>query len=317
MDEGYEMDLNKQFKEIITKSYDTQASFYAKNLSMQSGNLKKLLGYLFKSGVSFHNGDYLDLGCGTGILTREIQTRSKFKNLKINYCGIDRSYEMIKLGKSRNKNNFIRGDIECLPFRKKSFALAISNSVLHWLNIPEKNQTPREALIEVFRVLKINSPLAISVSGYGTAKRFQESYKKVMGYFKNDPDFNAELYREDPIGNMHLIDLVKILIDVGFKIERAQLDYEPIRYKHPSDYVNAVKAYGYEMYLAPVPKPKREMAWKKIKDDFIEKIGNREYEHDQYMIYVVAFKTANKHLHHQTPGITERQLGHFPSGVIQ
>ena len=203
---------------------------------------------------------------------------------------------MVKLGNTCNplSNNLIVGDIEYLPFIEESFDAAISNSVLHWLNIPEINKTVEKALVEVFRVLKINSPLAISVSGYGTAYRFQESYKQVMKYFKNDPEFKADLYREDPIGNMHLIDLVNILIDVGFKIKRAQLDYEPIKYKHPADYVNTVKAYGYEMYLAPVPDSKREIAWKMIEKDFVEKNGDREYEHDQYVIYIVALKAMNK-----------------------
>ena len=234
------------------------------------------------------------MGCGTGVLAREIQ--KKFEKVNIVYYGIDISYKLIELGKKCNPslNNFIIGDIEYLPFGEETFDGAISNSVLHWLNIPEINQTVEKALVEVFRVLKINSPLAISVSGYGTARKFQDSYKKMMKYFKNDPEFKADLYREDPIGNMHLIDLVNILIDVGFKIEKAQLDYEPIEYKHPADYVNTVKAYGSEMYLAPVPKPKREVAWKMIENDFIEKSGDGEYEHDQYVIYLVALKAKNE-----------------------
>lgn len=284
------MNLKKQFKEIVKISYDTQASLYSESLSIQLGNLKKLLEYLLDSKVSLPQGKYLDLGCGTGILAREI--RKKFEAIKIAYYGIDLSHKMIKLGKRCNPllNNFIVGDIEHLPFREESFDAVISNSVLHWLNIPEIRQTPKKALAEVFRVLKINCPLAISVSGYGTAKRLQESHKKVMEYFKHDPEFKADLYRKDPIGNMHLIDLVNILADVGFKIERAHLDYEPIKYKHPADYINDVKAYGYEMYLAPVPKPKREVAWKMVKNDFIEKIGDREYEHDQYVIYIIVLK---------------------------
>ena len=284
------MNLKRQFKKIVKISYDTQASLYAEDISMQLGNLEKLLEYLFESSISLPAGRYLDLGCGTGTLAGEIQ--KKFERLEIIYYGIDLSHKMIKLGEECNSllNNFIVGNIEYLPFGGKTFDGIISNSALHWLNIPEINQTPEKAIVEAFRILKINGFLAISVSGYGTARQFQESYRKIIGNFQKETDFKAELYREDPIGSMYLVDLVDILTNAGFKIKRAQMDYEPIKYKHPAHYVRDVKAYGYEMYLASIPEGTKEEAWRMIENDFIKKMGHSEYEHDQYMIYVIATK---------------------------
>lgn len=287
------MDKKKPFKEM-GKTQGTWASLYQKNISMQLGNLKNLLEYLVGSGIRLPEGKYLDLGCGTGILARELQ--KKCQRIKIIYYGIDLAHDTIKKGKSKNPSlkNLIVGDIEHLPFKEESFDVGISNSTLHWENVPKIRKTPKKALAEIFRVLKIDSPLAISVSGYGSTKKFQESYHEVIKRFKNHPKFDARLYREDPVGNMHLIDLVNILIDVGFKIKRAQLDYEPVKFKSHAHYVNAVKGYGYTQYVAPFPESERQNAWQMIKYDFITKSRYGKYEHQQYMIYVIALKTKNK-----------------------
>jgi len=283
------MNFKKKFKHIVTVSYDTQISLYTEEPLMQLGNLENLFKYLFESGITPPEGKYLDLGCGVGIPSEMFQ--KKFKEKKVSYYGIDISSEMIAFGKSLDSMlDIIRGDIEYLPFKNASLDGVISNSVLHWLNVPEIRQTPYEVLSEVYRVLKNSGVLGISVSGYGTARKFQESYRKIIENFQKETDFKAELYRKDPIGSMYLLDLVDILTNIGFKIKRAQMDYETIKYKHPAHYVRAVKAYGYEMYLASIPEGRKEEAWRMIENDFIKKMGHSEYEHDQYMIYVIATK---------------------------
>lgn len=284
--------LRKRYKEILRTSCNAQARLYTKRRSMQSGNLGRLLRYLSSSGVELPDGKYLDVGCGLGTLAREIE--KKHRDIKVSYyCGIDFAEGMLGEAKKLNppSNDFIIADIEHLPFKEESFDAAISNSTLHWLNFPEIDQWPDKALEEIFRVLKGNRPLAISVSGYGTAKKeFQESYRKVMAYSKNDPEFETGLYREDPIGSMHLANLIDILSRIGFRIKKAQMDYEPLEYKCPADYVSDVEAYGYGAYLASMPKSKKEATWNMIKKDFTDRIGNKQYEHDQYMIYIVALK---------------------------
>lgn len=282
------MDFKSDFRKIVKESYESQASLYSKSVTMQLGNLRKLMDYLVNSDIILKQGKLLDVGCGTGIFLNEIQERLG----RIEYYGIDLSYEMIKIGKKSgmSSNNLMVGDAEYLCFKKKAFDIVISNSVLHWLNVPEIGHTPKHALGEIFRVLKVNSPLAISVSGYGTAKRFQDSYRKVVKLYKNESNFNIYLFRSDPIGSMHLHELVKMLIDIGYEIKKAELNYEPVIYKCPADYVNDVKAYGYQMYLAAVPESRREEVWAMIRDNFIAMVGNRKYEHDQYIIYIIAMK---------------------------
>lgn len=285
-----------RFKEIIKKSYNEQAALYAECDEMQTTNLKNLLNYFFNCKFNLVEGRLLDLGCGTGTFIKKIQNIKEIKHKlninKIKYHGIDLSYELLKEGKRKIPNNVvIVGDAECLPFKEESFDIVISNSVLHWLNVPESNHTPKQALREVFRVLNVNRPLAISVSGIGTAKRFQHSYRKIMATYKNEEWFDKSLFRPDPIGSMKLKDLKKIMTDIGYKIKKAKKHYEPVDYKDGAGkYIAQVEAYGKGMYLAPIPEDKREKVWAEIKDDFIKAVGDTNYCHDQYIIYIIALK---------------------------
>ena len=82
-------------------------------------------------------GKVLDLGCGTGIL-------GEFLNERL--VGIDISLEMLKQGEDREK--FIQGDMENIPFKENSFDTVLSFSA--FMNLSDLNK----GLREVKRVLK-------------------------------------------------------------------------------------------------------------------------------------------------------------------
>lgn len=298
------------FENTVNNQYDSKALLYARKFTMQLGNLKNLLKYLLNNKIRLRGGKLLDLGCGNGIFMKEIKNELNFlktiKNywtdysyelLKLNlrrmiYYGIDRAYKSLEIGKSLGmlSDNVVVADARCLCFKNEVFDIVISNSVLHWLNVPEEMKTPRRALEEVFRILKRKGCLAISVSGYGTAERFQDSYRKVLKNYGNELWFDISKVRFDPIGSMHLNELVKMLIDIGYKIKNAKLKYEPVDFENPGEYVNHVEGYGYEPYLATILESRKEEVWAEIKSNFIEKVGNVKYKHDQYMIYMIALK---------------------------
>ena len=136
------------FKDIVRASNDIQAEHYSARTKMQSGNLRKLLNYLNQL-VTFSDGiRLLDLGCGTGGLVSAIYQGYWPGSPSLNYQGVDLSHNMVKVARRTYPDfgEFCVGDAENLPFPDNQFDVAVSNSVLHWLNVPEIRMTPAAAL---------------------------------------------------------------------------------------------------------------------------------------------------------------------------
>jgi len=90
----------------------------------------------------------LDLGCGTGDLTREAQLSG------INCFGIDLSFAML-VAASRLPSEFVEADASCLPLSSKSVDGVVSGFAL-------RNFTDQDAVIvEIARVLRPGGRLAI------------------------------------------------------------------------------------------------------------------------------------------------------------
>ncbi len=110
---------------LVEKSYDIMANdydningeaFYANQYEVYERHLAKYLVSTYRCS--------LDLGCGTGIQTIKLATRSE-------YCvGVDLSQNL--LSKAKQKSNFlqnidyVRCDIEYIPFRDEVFDCVIS-----------------------------------------------------------------------------------------------------------------------------------------------------------------------------------------------
>jgi len=92
--------------------------------------------------VKTPNPIILDLGCGTGISTRQIAK----KNSKVFGCDID---EKMLANTLKNKNNitYIKGDAEKLPFPSQTFDLITMFAAFHWFS-------NKKAMNEMRRVLK-------------------------------------------------------------------------------------------------------------------------------------------------------------------
>ncbi len=67
---------------------------------------------------------YYDLGCSTGILTKEIQNRHK--NKKIKCTGFDQSKAMLKIAKKGKSNvKFVNKDLEKIKFKKSDLITSL------------------------------------------------------------------------------------------------------------------------------------------------------------------------------------------------
>jgi len=139
---------------------------------------KKVMLNLIKGFVK--NKKVLDLGCGSGIVSKKIASfEGKVK-------GIDLSPELIKIAKKENpKFDFYVGDVRKTPFKKNEFDVVYSSLVAHY--IKDLNQLFKE----VKRILKKGGVYAFSIHHplMEVSKRTKINGRKkiiLKPYFNND-----------------------------------------------------------------------------------------------------------------------------------
>ena len=99
--------------------------------------------------------DVLDVGCGTGVLTRELTQHVGDDG---SATGFDLSESMLGVARERCPDaTFKQGNVTDLPFDDQSFDVVISSFMLMFVSDPEK------ALSEMRRVLKTGGRLVVSV----------------------------------------------------------------------------------------------------------------------------------------------------------
>ena len=133
-------------------------SDWHQRFSLQSQWTSNTRDYLFQI-AGIQGAKYvLDVGCGTGILTRQI------KQLDVeNSVGIDIDTKFSALAASQNpENDFVAADALALPFPQKTFDCSFCHYVLMWV------ADPLRVLLEMSRVAKPGTAvLAIAEPDYG------------------------------------------------------------------------------------------------------------------------------------------------------
>lgn len=102
----------------------------------------------------------LDLGCGTGVLTRMIADALS-ASAGGRCIGIDAAAKMIKVAKKKRENETCRFEVaaaEDLPYEKDSFDAVVSSLFFHHVPMDLKEK----ALTESFRVLRPGGRLVIA-----------------------------------------------------------------------------------------------------------------------------------------------------------
>ena len=103
-------------------------------------------------------GRVLDIGCGTGLITRKIE----------NCIGVDSSIKLLE----QAENTVVCGYAEKLPFKSESFDTIISFTALQDIkDVPS-------AVSELRRVLKKNGKILLSVLNKNKIKIIREVLKK-------------------------------------------------------------------------------------------------------------------------------------------
>ncbi len=116
-------------KQLIKQRFHKNTGTYDQNAYVQKDMASKLIDGLIENfGNNF--SDIYEIGCGTGILTRQIIDKLNFNNLYTNDI-VESAEEFVK--NLSDKITFIAGDAETV-FPDKEFDLIISNAVFQWFS---------------------------------------------------------------------------------------------------------------------------------------------------------------------------------------
>ena len=115
----------------------------------------------------------VDLGCGTGVFTRELSQR--FPQAKT--TGVDIAEGMIAWCKQQSQSEeYVCADAVSLPFEDNSVDLIFSNLSIQWVEDLEK------LFVELNRVLKPEGLLLFTTLGPDTLKELKQSFSEVDQY---------------------------------------------------------------------------------------------------------------------------------------
>ncbi len=149
-------------KALVKKRFSKSLKTYEDNAVIQKIMAKKLIELL----VLKEYNSIFEIGCATGILTKEIKKNLTFKEYIANDI-VEKSQEYIN--KIIYPNIFLGGDIEEIELNKK-YNLIISNASLQWCNDIEK------VLKKLINSLEEKGTLAISIFGDNNLKEIKDIF---------------------------------------------------------------------------------------------------------------------------------------------
>ena len=134
----------------------------------------------------------LDLGCGDGLLTLELQQRG------CSVIGVDSSPGMVEASKSRGIEAYVQ-DAHHLNYHH-SFDAVFSNAALHWLTQPEK-------VIEgVHAALKPKGRFVAELGGHGNIAALLKAMAEVFAENKDFGEFIHPWFFPSPKDYQHLLE---------------------------------------------------------------------------------------------------------------
>lgn len=117
------------------------------------GTRNILFSLINKFVVKNEKNKILDIGCGTGIVLKKLESYG-------NTFGVDISDEAISFCLKRGIKNIFKADILNLPFKNNYFNLITLFDVLEHVNKPSL------ALVEIYRILDLNGIVVLSVPAF-------------------------------------------------------------------------------------------------------------------------------------------------------
>jgi len=142
--------MNKSDSKWYDKKYEKE---FNELTSWNSKILELICNYIKKNDIQL-----VDLGCGKGVLIKEINSKLKVK--KSNLFGVDQSKVTVNKLNKEGFRNVSRSYVEKLPFSDEQFDIVILAEVIEHLRNRDKS------ILEIKRILKKKGLLIISFPNY-------------------------------------------------------------------------------------------------------------------------------------------------------
>ena len=198
-------------KELIKKRFSKSLKTYSENAVVQKQMAEKLADEI--SGLKFDK--ILELGCGTGFVTKKLLKQNEFSE----YVAIDMVGDCEKyISEISDKIRFVCGDIEDnKDIYNSKYNLIISNAVMQWVdNLPQFIGKLRENLTD-------NGYLVFTLFG-------KENYKELIPFVKNPLRYYS-------------VDEIKEICD-GFKTIKVYDEKFVMEFETPTDVLRHIKNTG-------------------------------------------------------------------------
>ncbi|MBA2650021.1 MAG: malonyl-ACP O-methyltransferase BioC [Legionella sp.] len=155
----------------ISKAFNSQAFEYESAAIVQKEIGRRLLERLQYMKIAPER--ILDLGCGTGYLSREL----RLKYPKSQIVGLDLAKSMLLQARNkqgwRRRWSLVSADMNCLPFADGQFDLVFANQAVHW------GSSMQNVFGELNRVMKVQGCLMFTTLGPDTFKELKKAWSGV------------------------------------------------------------------------------------------------------------------------------------------
>ena len=178
-------------KELIKQRFARSLKTYAEHALVQTATAERLLFELSAIGEDKFERIF-EIGCGSGIMTRQIVKMFEYKKLYLN----DLVDECADLSSKYPSTEFIGGDIENISKLPKKLDLIISNATFQWLDHLPK-------VLEQFAgILNQDGVLAFSTFGPRNACEITELTGKALNYL-SAPELKKSVEKHFEISCYH------------------------------------------------------------------------------------------------------------------
>lgn len=158
----------------MRRNFDAAADNYDQVAVLQQTVGERLLERL--DAIKLDPGRILDLGSGTGRLSRQLAGRYKAARILQVDLALNMLLKSRQLSRRLNRQHLLCADAENLPLAENSMGFAFSNLTFQWISGLD------EAFAEIYRALHPGGLLLFSTFGPDSLLELRDSWARVDGY---------------------------------------------------------------------------------------------------------------------------------------